>query len=140
MEADYRRVTVNIAVAAGRALVEQTPGMTFIFVSGTGADETGKSRTMWARVKGEAENAIFALPFKTSFVFRPAFIRPLHGIALVPGHVLGHEADRPARDGALSAPGHDHREARARHTLNVARPKRILDTPDINAAAGGDTA
>jgi uncharacterized protein YbjT (DUF2867 family) len=79
-EADYRHVTVDIAVAAGRALVAANPGMTFIFVSGTGTDSTGKSRTMWARVKGEAENAIFALPFKASYAFRPAFIRPMHGI------------------------------------------------------------
>lgn len=32
-EADYRRVTVEIAVAAGRALVKANPGTTFIFVS-----------------------------------------------------------------------------------------------------------
>ena len=79
-EADYRRVTVGIAAATGRALVEASPGMTFIFVSGTGADSTGKSRTMWARVKGEAENAILAMPFKGKYVFRPAFIQPKGGI------------------------------------------------------------
>ena len=79
-EADYRRVTVDIAVAAGRALVAANPGMTFVFVSGAGTDSTGKSRTMWARVKGEAENAILALPFKGAYAFRPGFIRPLHGI------------------------------------------------------------
>ncbi len=44
-EADYRRVTVDIAVAAGRALVQANPGMTFIFVSGTGTDSTGKSQS-----------------------------------------------------------------------------------------------
>jgi uncharacterized protein YbjT (DUF2867 family) len=79
-EADYRRVTVDIAVAAARTLVDKSPQMTFVFVSGAGSDSTGKSRTMWARVKGEAENAILALPFKGKFVFRPAFIRPMHGI------------------------------------------------------------
>lgn len=79
-ETDYRRVTVDIAVAAGRALAAANPGMTFVFVSGTGTDSTGTSRTMWARVKGEAENAIFALPFKAAYAFRPSFIRPMHGI------------------------------------------------------------
>ncbi|HEV8247381.1 MAG TPA: NAD-dependent epimerase/dehydratase family protein [Polyangiaceae bacterium] len=79
-EADYRRVTYDTAVAAARTLVESSPGMTFIFVSGTGTDSTGKSRTMWARVKGDAENAILALPFKGKYAFRPAFIRPMHGI------------------------------------------------------------
>jgi hypothetical protein len=35
---------------------------------------------MWARVKGATENAILALPFKASYVFRPAFVQPMHGI------------------------------------------------------------
>jgi len=77
-EADYRRITYDIAVAAARTLVEQNPSMTFIFVSGAGTDAT--SKTMWARVKGEAENAVLALPFRGRYVFRPAFVRPLHGI------------------------------------------------------------
>src|SRR5262249_51131414 len=68
-EADYRRVTYDIAIAAARALVVKNPDMTFVFVSGAGTDSTGKSRTMWARVKGEAENAILALPFKGKYAF-----------------------------------------------------------------------
>jgi uncharacterized protein YbjT (DUF2867 family) len=79
-EADYRRVTYDIAVAAARTLARVDPGMTFVFVSGTGADSTGRSKVMWARVKGETENAILALPFKASYVVRPAFIQPLRGI------------------------------------------------------------
>ncbi len=79
-EAEYRRVTYDIAVAAARTLVELNPNMTFVFVSGAGTDATGKSRTMWARVKGDAENAILGLPFRGKYVFRPAFIQPMHGI------------------------------------------------------------
>jgi uncharacterized protein YbjT (DUF2867 family) len=77
-EADYRRITVDIAAAAGRSLAARNPGMTFVFVSGAGTDPN--SRTMWARVKGEAENAVLALPIKAAYVFRPAFIRAMHGI------------------------------------------------------------
>src|SRR5579883_3033716 len=77
-EADYRRITHDIAVAAARALVAASPGMTFVFVSGAGADAA--SRTMWARVKGETENEILALPFARKYAFRPAFVRPMHGI------------------------------------------------------------
>ena len=80
-EAEYRRVTYDIAVAAGRALADKNPDMTFIFVSGAGSDASGTSRTMWARVKGEAENAILKLPFGAAYVFRPAFIEPARGIA-----------------------------------------------------------
>jgi uncharacterized protein YbjT (DUF2867 family) len=79
-EAAYRRVTYDIALAAARTLVKLNPGMTFIFVSGAGADSSAKGRVMWARVKGETENALLALPFKGVYVFRPAAIQPLHGI------------------------------------------------------------
>jgi uncharacterized protein YbjT (DUF2867 family) len=79
-EEEYHRVTYGIAVAAAETLLRLNPGMTFIFVSGTGADSTERGRTMWARVKGKAENAILRMPFKGAYVFRPAFIQPLHGI------------------------------------------------------------
>ncbi len=78
-EAEYRRVTQDFTLAAAQVLVRASPGLTFVFVSGTGADSTGTSRTMWARVKGATENALRALPFKAVYVFRPAFIQPVHG-------------------------------------------------------------
>ena len=59
-EADYRRVTYDIAVTAAQILVARSPGLTFVFVSGRGADSTERGRLMWARVKGETENAILA--------------------------------------------------------------------------------
>jgi uncharacterized protein YbjT (DUF2867 family) len=144
-EADYRRVTVDIAVAAGRALVAANPGMTCIFVSGTGTDSTGTSRTMWARVKGEAENAIFALPFKAAYAFRPAFIRPLHGItSRTRSYRVLYAILRPLLPlvMALFPRQATTTEKIGRAMLHVARhgaPKRILDTPDINAAGAGAT-
>jgi hypothetical protein len=36
---------------------------------------------MWARVKGETENALLRLPFASAYMVRPGFIQPLHGIA-----------------------------------------------------------
>ena len=79
-EADYRRVTYNLTLAVARTLARQNPGMTFIYVSGTGTDSTEKGRVMWARVKGETENALRRLPFKAAYMFRPGIIQPLHGI------------------------------------------------------------
>jgi uncharacterized protein YbjT (DUF2867 family) len=76
----YSRVTYDIAMAVAQTLVRRNPGMTFIFVSGAGADSTERGRTMWARVKGKTENALLRLPFKAAYMFRPAFIQPLHGI------------------------------------------------------------
>ena len=76
----YSKITYGIAVAAGRLLVKQNSAMTFIFVSGAGADPTEKGRVMWARVKGRAENAILGMGFRGAYIFRPGFIQPLDGI------------------------------------------------------------
>ena len=79
-EQQYRHVTVEMPLAAARALVTRCSAMTFIYVSGAGADSTAAGRVMWARVKGEAENALRRLPFRAVYVFRPAFVQPMHGI------------------------------------------------------------
>lgn len=79
-EQEYTLMTYDYTIAAARVLVKQNPNMTFIFVSGTGADSTEEGRTMWARVKGKTENEILRMPFRAAYVFRPAYIQPLHGI------------------------------------------------------------
>ncbi len=79
-EADYRRVTYDVALAAANALLAGSPEVRFIFVSGAGTDSTGRGRTMWARVKGQTENALLKLPFTSAFMVRPAYIQPRHGI------------------------------------------------------------
>ena len=79
-EAAYQRVTYDLTLAAARILARHNPGMTFIYVSGAGTDSSERGRTMWARVKGKTENALLALPFARSFMFRPGYIQPLHGI------------------------------------------------------------
>jgi len=79
-EAEYSHITYGITVAAAEALARLNPAMTFAFVSGAGSDSSEKGSVMWARVKGRAENAVLRLPFARSYVFRPAMIRPLHGL------------------------------------------------------------
>lgn len=79
-EQEYQRMTHDFTVAAAQTLAKLNSNMTFIFVSGAGADSSEKSRTMWARVKGKAENAVLRMPFKAVYVFRPAYIQPVHGI------------------------------------------------------------
>ena len=79
-EADYRHVTYDFTLAAAQVLAARNPAMTFIYVSGTGTDSTARGRSMWARVKGETENALLALPFKAAYMFRPGIIQPLHGV------------------------------------------------------------
>jgi uncharacterized protein YbjT (DUF2867 family) len=79
-EADYRRVTYELTLAAARVLVRESPGLTFEYISGAGTDASEKGGTMWARVKGATENALLALPFRAAFMLRPGFIQPMHGI------------------------------------------------------------
>jgi uncharacterized protein YbjT (DUF2867 family) len=79
-EERYRRTTYDITIAAAKTLARLNPGMTFIYVSGMGTDSSERGRAMWARVKGETENALLRLPFKAAYMFRPAAIVPLHGI------------------------------------------------------------
>lgn len=79
-EADYRRVTYDLTLAAAQTLARLNPDMTFLYISGLGTDSTGRGRTMWARVKGQTENALLRLPFKGAYMFRPGYIQPLHGV------------------------------------------------------------
>jgi uncharacterized protein YbjT (DUF2867 family) len=76
----YRRVTYDLTISVARTLVKLNPKMTFIYVSGAGTDSTERGRLMWARVKGRTENALLQMPFKAVYLFRPAYIQPLHGI------------------------------------------------------------
>src|SRR5438552_312436 len=79
-EEAYRRVTYDLTISVARILSRLNPGMTFIYVSGAGTDSTDRGRAMWARVKGKTENALLQMPFKAAYMFRPAYIQPLHGI------------------------------------------------------------
>jgi uncharacterized protein YbjT (DUF2867 family) len=79
-EEEYRRITHDFALAAARACLAANPAMIFIYISGAGADSSEQGRTMWARVKGQTENEILKMPFRGAYVFRPGFIRAMHGI------------------------------------------------------------
>lgn len=86
-EADYTRVTYDIAMAAAREMVSANPNMTFCFVSGVGTDSTGQGSTMWARVKGKTENALLALGFTAAYMFRPGYIQPIGDVRSKTGWV-----------------------------------------------------
>jgi uncharacterized protein YbjT (DUF2867 family) len=80
-EDHYRQITVTFALSAARALRERSPEHTFHYLSGQGADPSGKSMFMWARVKGEAENALQALDLRRLFIHRPGYIHPERAFA-----------------------------------------------------------
>lgn len=79
-EADYRRLTYEVTLAAAKVLVAASPLATFVCVSGEGTDSTEHGRSMWARVKGKTENDLLAMPFKAAYMFRPGYIQPLQGV------------------------------------------------------------
>ena len=79
-EERYTRLTYDLTLAVARTLARLDPGMTFVYVSGSGTDSSERGRIMWARVKGRTENALLALPFKAAYMFRPAVIVPMHGV------------------------------------------------------------
>lgn len=79
-EDDYRKMTYDFSLALAKTLFDLNPNMTFTYVSGQGTDETQKSRSMWARVKGKTENDILAIGFRQAFMFRPGGIIPMRGV------------------------------------------------------------
>ena len=142
-EAEYRKQTVDLTVAAARAVLADSPGLTFCFVSGQGTDSSARGSVMWARVKGEAENALLAMSFKAVYIFRPGIIRPLRGVRSktrlyqffygLLGPVLPLvQRLFPKQITTTSAIG--------RAMINVSAtgyPKRVLETVDINLAGDG---
>lgn len=77
-EADYTRVTRDFHLAAARRVKEQSKDAVFAVVTGEGTDKD--STTMWARVKGQMEQEIFALFGDRGFAFRPGYIHPERGV------------------------------------------------------------
>jgi uncharacterized protein YbjT (DUF2867 family) len=76
-DAELRRITVDYTVEFARVLRASSPNATFAFLSGGGADPTGRSRLAFARYKGEAENALSTAGFPRVYMFRPAYIYPV---------------------------------------------------------------
>ncbi len=79
-EPAYRRITFDLTLSVANRFVALNPNIAFLYVSGQSTDSSGQGKVMWARVKGQTENALLALPFRAAYMFRPGGIVPLHGI------------------------------------------------------------
>ncbi|HSM05417.1 MAG TPA: hypothetical protein VK858_12430 [Longimicrobiales bacterium] len=136
MTADrYRTLTVDLTAAVADVVEGLAPECSFCFVSGQGS---GSGRAMWARVKGEAEQAMLARPFDT-WVFRPGFVQPVKGETSRTAlyrylyRIIGPVSPliMKAFPGSVTTT-----EILARAMIRAARdgyPERILENPDINA-------
>jgi uncharacterized protein YbjT (DUF2867 family) len=76
-DAQLRTITVDYTIEFARVLRLSSPDAAFSFLSGNGADPTGRSRLAFARYKGEAESALLAVGFPSVYIFRPAYIYPV---------------------------------------------------------------
>ncbi len=82
----FFQITHDYPVALAKALLASNPSVTFCFLSGQGADPSGKSNIPFAKAKGAAENSLSNLGLKHLYIFRPGYIHPEKPI---PGRMLG---------------------------------------------------
>jgi uncharacterized protein YbjT (DUF2867 family) len=74
---EFRKITVDYIVEFAKMLKGKSPEATFCFLSGAGADPKEKSRMMFAKAKGVAENFLIKQNFGALYIFRPAYIYPV---------------------------------------------------------------
>ncbi len=79
-EPEFTRLTHTLTLHFASVLVQQSPDLTFCYVSGAGTDSSEHGRSMWARVKGKTENDLMKLPFRQVFAFRPGAMKPTPGL------------------------------------------------------------
>lgn len=73
---ELKKITVDYAVAFAKTLKECSPDANLCLLSGDGADRTGKSKIVFARYKGIAEETIAQMGLKF-YAFRPSYIYPV---------------------------------------------------------------
>jgi uncharacterized protein YbjT (DUF2867 family) len=74
---ELRVITADYTIEFARVFRNSSPNAAFSFLSGDGADPTGRSRLAFARYKGMAEKALLAAGFPHVYLFRPAYIYPV---------------------------------------------------------------
>jgi uncharacterized protein YbjT (DUF2867 family) len=73
-----RVITADYTIEFARVFRDSSlPDAAFSFLSGSGADPTGRSGLAFARYKGQAEKALLAAGFPRVYLFRPAYIYPV---------------------------------------------------------------
>ncbi len=74
---DFIRITVDYSRAFAKTLIEKSPGAALSYLSGGGADSTEKSRILFAREKGRAENIFKNAGLGRVHILRPGYIYPV---------------------------------------------------------------
>lgn len=76
-EKEHEHITVDFTKSFAKAVLNHSKALTFCFLSGAGADRKEKSRMIFARSKGKAENFLLKQKFKAVYFFRPGYIYPV---------------------------------------------------------------
>jgi uncharacterized protein YbjT (DUF2867 family) len=74
---EFERITVDYTKAFVSALLERSGPVSFCFLSGAGADRKERSKMVFARSKGKAENHLLRQDFGSLHIFRPGYIYPV---------------------------------------------------------------
>lgn len=137
-EQKYTHLTYDMTLSVAGTLARLNPQMVFVYVSGAGADSSETGRIMWERVRGKTENALLKLPFRGVYIFRPGMIQPVGVKSKTTSYRWFYTLTKPLLpvlrsmlpDQVLSTPQVGQAMlAAVRHGA----PKRVLESPDINA-------
>lgn len=136
-EAEYTRITYDTTLHFALVLLQLNPLMTFCYVTGAHTDSTEQGKTMWARVKGRAENALTRLGFAHVYNFRPGMLKPIPGQKNVPGLYRAILVLYPLVSALAPKSACTIRElAQAMiHGVLKGYPKTVLEVPDIKTLA-----
>lgn len=75
---EYIKITYDYAIAFAKNILLANPELSFLFLSGRGADNAEKTKILFGKIKGRIENALMQMPFKKLYIARPAAILPIH--------------------------------------------------------------
>ena len=75
--AEFQKITVAYTEIFAKALKKNSKEVSFCFLSGQGADSSEKSKLLFAKEKGIAENILLKLQFTYIHIFRPGYIYPV---------------------------------------------------------------
>ena len=75
---EYIKITYDYTIAFAKAMLNVNDAMSFLFLSGEGADNTEKTKVLFGKIKGRTENALKQMPFKKLYIARPGAIIPAH--------------------------------------------------------------
>ncbi len=136
---DYVDITCYYQKALTDALAAASPDATFVLFSAQGADPSEKSRALFARAKGRAENLLNQTGFPKKYIFRPGYIHPT-GARQPPG--LAYKLIAPIGGFFLKIfPGigmtdRDLAQAMVSTGLDGSKETTTLSSPMIRAIAG----